>query len=165
MTEKATEAVLIVDCAVCSPTRSHMSDQACWIETQQEPAPQFVTTDSGARANFDSGMVRDLNQGKPRFDLITPACLPYPEQMLTRLASLMARGAEKYGDRNWEKADSTTELSRMRESAFRHFMQWYLCADDQEDHLAAAWFNSQGAEYIWYHMRHPEALKFPKDKR
>ena len=125
---------------------------------------EFITKDSGSRAEYGSGMVRDLNKGKPRFDLISPVFLPYKEQMMTRLASLMARGAEKYGDRNWEKADSGDELDRMRESAFRHFMQWYLNADEDEDHFAAAIFNMQGAEYIWYHMQHPEALKFPKNR-
>lgn len=111
--------------------------------------PQFITQDSGDRAEFDSGMVRDLNAGKPRFDLICPLGQPYDRQMLTRLAMLMARGAQKYGERNWEKARSEEEFHRAKESAFRHFMQWYLGAGDGEDHAAAVFFNIIQAEYTW----------------
>jgi hypothetical protein len=117
----------------------------------------YVTHDSGERAEFDSGMVRDTNGGKPRFDLITPVDLPYEEQMLTRWASLMARGAEKYGDRNWEKAEGIEEMERFLESAFRHFMEWYHDVQDGEDHAAAAFFNISAAEYVWSRMnREPE---------
>ena len=100
----------------------------------------FITKDSGERATFDSGMQRDTEAGKPRFDLLLPANVPYAEQFLTRVASLMARGAEKYEDRNWEKADSEAELARMRSSAFRHFMQW-ITGETDEDHSAAVVFN------------------------
>lgn len=109
----------------------------------------FITRDSGDRAEFSTGMVRDLNTGKPRFDLITPLDQPYDRQMLTRWAMLMARGAGKYGDRNWEKAGTQEEFLRAKESAFRHFMQWYLGANDGEDHAAAVFFNITEAEYIW----------------
>jgi hypothetical protein len=41
-------------------------------------------------------MVRDTETDKPRFDLLLPERLPHEEQMLTRWAYLMARGADKY---------------------------------------------------------------------
>lgn len=111
----------------------------------------YVTKDSGERAEFDSGMVRDTNAGKPRFDLLVAEGIPFDAQMLTRFAALMARGAEKYTDRNWEKANSREEYERMKESAFRHFMQWY-CGNDDEDHAAAVFFNIMAAEATAYKM-------------
>jgi hypothetical protein len=109
---------------------------------------EFQTHDSGERQQFSTGMRRDVQEGKPRFDLITPVKLPFEDQMLTRWARLMTRGAVKYGDRNWEKARTLTEMARFRASAFRHFMQWFIGADDGEDHAAATFFNISGAEYV-----------------
>ena len=59
----------------------------------------------------------------------------------------MGRGIKKYGDRNWELADSPEEHERFRISAFRHFMQWYFNQDD-EDHAAAVFFNIMAREFI-----------------
>lgn len=100
----------------------------------------FETKDSGERAVFDSGMQRDTEAGKPRFDLLIPEDVAYEDQFLTRIAELMGRGAEKYDERNWEQANSPQELRRMKSSAFRHFMQW-LCGKQDEDHAAATVFN------------------------
>lgn len=109
-------------------------------------APQgFVTKDSGERAHFASGMVRDTDKGKARFDLLVADGVPYKDQFLTRCAELMMRGAEKYNDRNWEKANSAEEVTRMKSSAFRHFMQWF-CGEADEDHAAAVIFNILAAE-------------------
>lgn len=86
---------------------------------------------------FDSGAVRDSSTGKPRYDLITPFAL-------RRWADLMARGAEKYSERNWEQGMPT---SRSFESAMRHLIEWYSQKQygttpyDEEDHLAAVLFN------------------------
>lgn len=105
----------------------------------------YETKDSGERAQFPSGMQRDTQKGKPRWDLLLPLNVPYEDQLLTRLAALMARGAEKYDPRNWEKANSVEELERMKGSAFRHMMQW-LCGETDEDHAAGAIFNILAAE-------------------
>ncbi len=113
---------------------------------------EFVTKDSGERAEFDSGMVRDTDSGKARFDLIMPVGLEYHEQMLTRLAELMARGAEKYTARNWEKARSQEEYNRYISSALRHMHQW-VGGEGDEDHAAAVMFNIIGAEYVKLRMR------------
>lgn len=107
----------------------------------------WQTKDSGERAQFESGMVRDTEEGKPRFDLTQPLGIPYEEQMLTRFANLMARGAEKYNERNWEQANSQKELDRYYSSAFRHFMQWYH-GDVSEDHASACFFNITAAETV-----------------
>lgn len=113
----------------------------------------FVTKDSGERDVFPTGMQRDITGDKIRFDLITPDGVPYEEQMLTRWAALVTRGAVKYSARNWELARTQEELDRFRESAFRHFMQWFLGADQEEDHAAAVFFNIAGAELVRWRMR------------
>lgn len=106
----------------------------------------WTTKDSGERIGYASGMQRDVDTDKPRFDLIVPELQPYDQQMLTRWARLMARGAEKYGDRNWERACTHEEMMRFDSSAYRHFMQWF-CGENDEDHAAAVFFNIQGSEY------------------
>jgi len=103
-------------------------------------AKQFITKDSGARQDYASGMRRDLQEGKPNFNLITPKFLKFDEDMLYRWAMLMTRGADKYGERNWEKANSDEEMERFKSSAFRHFMQW-IKGEEDEDHAAAVFFN------------------------
>lgn len=105
----------------------------------------FETKDSGERAVFESGMQRDTQAGKPRFDLCLPVGIAYEDQLLTRFAKLMGRGAEKYTERNWEQANSQAEVDRMRASGLRHFMQWYHGETD-EDHAAAVLFNIMAAE-------------------
>lgn len=107
----------------------------------------FQTLDSGAREEYASGMRRDTETGKPRFDLMWPEGVPYSEQFITRFALLLARGAEKYGDRNWEKGDSQVELGRARSSAARHFAQW-LSGEEDEDHASAVLFNLLQAETL-----------------
>lgn len=101
---------------------------------------RFETKDSGQRVDFPSGMRRDTDKGKPRYDLID-------EPMLTRWAELMARGAEKYGENNWKLANSEEELQRFKASGFRHFIQW-IRGDEDEDHAAAILYNVAAAEYV-----------------
>lgn len=108
---------------------------------------EFVTKDSGSRAEFANGGVRDSEAGKARFDLVCPVNVPYQAQMLTRWAELMGRGAEKYADRNWEQFSDKAALDRAKSSAFRHFMQW-LNGEVDEDHAAAVFFNVMAAEYV-----------------
>lgn len=106
---------------------------------------KFEVKNSGEKAEYASGMHRNTNQGKIRYDLVVPVFMKAP--MLKRWAIHVSKGAEIYGDRNWEKAKGMEEGERFRESAFRHFMQWYLGETD-EDHAAAVYFNIQGAEYV-----------------
>lgn len=112
---------------------------------------KFITKDSGKREEYVSGMRRDTQDGKPNFALILAEDMPYDIQPFTRLADLMTRGADKYGERNWEKANSIEELNRFKASAFRHFMQW-ICGEDDEDHMAAVMFNLNACEYVKYRM-------------
>lgn len=107
---------------------------------------EYVTKDSGERASFASGMVRDTTTGKTLWHKVADGPL------LKRWAELLSRGAEKYpddeiGQANWMLADGIVERERFRQSAFRHFMQWYN-GDTDEDHAAAVFFNINGCEYV-----------------
>lgn len=108
---------------------------------------EFETKDSGERQDYDSGMRRDIQTGKPRFDLLLVDGLPYEDQFLTRFASLLARGAEKYGERNWQLANSREELARFRASGMRHMLQW-ASGERDEDHAAAVAFNLMAYEFV-----------------
>lgn len=94
----------------------------------------YITLDSGARVEFESGMRRDTDANKPRYDLI-------PVGPLRRLADLYARGAQKYGDSNWMLADSPEELQRFKASFLRHAFQ-ALNRETDEDHWAAVLWNA-----------------------
>lgn len=97
--------------------------------------------DSGKRQEFESGMVRDINEDKTLWHLVADG------PMLKRWAEHLTGGARKYAARNWMLAEGDAEYERFKESAFRHFMQWYL-GDTDEDHAAAVFFNINGAEYV-----------------
>src|ERR1019366_6249664 len=64
------------------------------VPHQSEPC-RFVTKDSGKREEFPTGMVRDIQTDKPRYDLVD-----WP--MIKRWAELMQRGALKSGEHNWK---------------------------------------------------------------
>lgn len=114
-----------------------------WLESkvaEKIPPQEYITKDSGERREYASGYVRDTGRGKPRYDLIPPECLK-------RLAELFGRGAEKYGDFNWQKAEGEEELQSFKASAFRHFMQWQEGLED-EDHAMAAVINIFFYEWV-----------------
>lgn len=112
---------------------------------------KFETKDSGKRYKEESGFQRDTQEGKPTFNLMFPKDIPYTEQPITRLADLFARGAEKYDDRNWEKADSQEALERAKASMMRHATQ-ALCGETDEDHYAAVMFNCIFAMTLEYKL-------------
>lgn len=149
---------------------------------------QFITKDSGDRASFSGGMVRDTESGKTRWDLIPNelfdeyvltkenekfisafrgwqagdvGCVNVIEELIaldcgketspnlsffSRVAELMQRGAEKYGEWNWTKSRGDEVRQRYFRSADRHFKQ-YLLGDLSEDHAAAIFFNINGTLY------------------
>jgi hypothetical protein len=102
---------------------------------------KFVVKDSGQRQQFDSGMVRDVTEGKINYLLIRSG------PMFKRWAAHLTKGAKKYSEDNWLKAAGPAELKRFRESAARHFEQW-LEGDRSEDHASAIMFNITGVEYV-----------------
>lgn len=101
----------------------------------------FQVKDSGKRQQFESGMVRDVTEGKTDFSLILDG------PMFDRWAIHLTKGAQKYSKRNWMLAAGAGEYERFKESALRHFLQWYRGETD-EDHAAAVMFNINGAEYV-----------------
>lgn len=104
--------------------------------------------DSGKRTEFASGAVRDMHEGKGRFDLL-PMCV------LLRLAQHYERGAIKYAERNWEKGIPAHSFA---DSAFRHLVK-YLDGCTDEDHLIAAIWNLCGL--AWTEEKHPELMDIP----
>ena len=101
----------------------------------------YVVKDSGKRTEFASGMVRDVSEGKIDYSLVLDG------PMFKRWAEHLTKGAAKYNKRNWMKAAGQEELDRFKESALRHFLQWYWDEID-EDHGSAAIFGINGAEYV-----------------
>lgn len=108
---------------------------------------EFTTKDSGERLKFKSGMQRDIEENKPRFDLLMALDDSYENCLLTRWAKLLDRGARKYSERNWEKANSVEEFQRFKSSAYRHFMQ-LIMGETDEDHFSAVLFNLNGMVYL-----------------
>lgn len=147
----------------------------------------FETKDSGQRLQFASGMVRDTQEGKLRYDLAFDGPLFWrlfhgtrheglvlaAERwyvhggldaaadvvrhlgalegglfvVVDRYAKLMMRGAVKYSEKNWMQAEGEAELKRFVSSFCRHLKQ-YLNGETDEDHMAAVFFNLNGAEYV-----------------
>lgn len=96
------------------------------------PEQKDVKT-SGDQEQWDTGAVRDSQDGKPRFDLIDP-------EFLFRMAEVMRKGAEHYGEFNWTQGIPS---QRYMASLLRHVFAYYN-GDSSEDHLAAAAFNLMG---------------------
>lgn len=115
----------------------------------------YQTKDSGERVKYESGFTRDVTTGKPRYDLI-------PHELLKRLAELYARGAEKYGEENYKLATSEAEIKRFKQSAFRHFMQWFEEQEDEDHALATVW---NIFSYEWHEKHKLTKLKSLKDLR
>lgn len=119
------------------------------VKTNDFNNGNYEIHDSGDRDFFNTGAKRHSQKGKGRYDLIPPL-------MLIRLAILYEKGAEKYGDRNWEKG---IPLSRLFSSTIRHMFCW-LMGMRNEDHLAAAIFNIAAMIQIENDV---EEGKLPKD--
>lgn len=94
---------------------------------------------SESKQEFSTGAQRDSQKDKSRPDLISPV-------FLDRLGTLLAKGAEHYGERNWEKG---MPLSRFLASAFRHLLQT-IDGQEDEDHAIQCAFNLMG----YVHTQH-----------
>lgn len=92
---------------------------------------KFVIKDSGKRQSFNTGAKRDLDDDKPRYELI-------PVSALKRVALLYANGAKKYDADNWKKG---MPYRRVYASLLRHAFAFGE-HDTTEDHLAAIIFNA-----------------------
>ena len=83
------------------------------MNLSEEKKKDYQIKDSGQRRDFGTGAVRDMAQGKGRFDLI-------PWQTIRALAIHYEKGCKKYGDRNWEKG---IPVNSFLDSAVRHLAQ------------------------------------------
>lgn len=79
-----------------------------------------------SKQTFATGAQRDTAENKPRPDLISPF-------FMFRVGQHLAKGAEHYGERNWEQG---IPMSRCLASLERHIQQYKLGLTN-EDHLAA----------------------------
>jgi hypothetical protein len=94
----------------------------------------LAVKDSGKREFFNTGAVRDTEEGKLRIDLLFKYV---PMGALMRITQHYVNGAKKYGNHNWQKG---LPASRCISSALRHLYQYFM-GDRSEDHLAAVCFN------------------------
>lgn len=106
----------------------------------------FSIKDSGARHQFESGSLRDTTEGKVEYSNVLHG------PMFQRWAEHLTKAKAKYPDvrpgvPNWTLINTEEELARYRESALRHFIQWFR-GDMDEDHAAAVFFGVNGAEYV-----------------
>lgn len=104
--------------------------------------------DSGNRTEFSTGAVRDLHEGKGRYDLI-------PWDAIHELAIHCAEGAGVYGERNVERG---IPIHSLIDSAIRH-LSCYLRGMKDEPHLRAAMWNVAFA--IWMEKNRPEQQDIP----
>ena len=118
----------------------------CYAREYNPPAPAIK--DSGERTQFPSGAVRDMHEGKGRFDLL-PMCV------LMRLARHYENGCKKYGDRNWEAGIPCHSFA---DSAMRHLVK-YMDGQTDEDHLIAAIWNLCGL--AWNEEKRPDLMDIP----
>jgi len=112
------------------------------------PPSAPVIADSGNRTQFETGAVRDLHEGKGRYDLL-------PWDAIHELAIHCEQGAEKYGERNCEKG---IPIHSLIDSGIRH-LSCYLRGMTDEPHLRAALWNISFAIHMEKH--HPELQDIP----
>ena len=107
--------------------------------------------DSGNRRTFDSGAVRDIQEGKGRMDLL-------PWEAIMQVSKHCEAGSLKYGEHNVDRGIPTHSLC---DSAARHLAK-YLSGHDDEPHLIAAAWNLLWA--IQMEITHPECVDTPWNK-
>lgn len=132
------------DCTKCTD---------CWNRPAEEnelKEPHIL--DSGNRREFESGAVRDIQEGKGRMDLL-------PWAAIMEVSKHCENGAKKYGEHNIDKGIPTHSLC---DSAARHLAK-YLDGWTDEPHLLAAAWNLLWA--IQMEVKHPELCDIPFDKK
>ena len=127
-------------------------------QVDRDGVTPFRIIDSGERLEYVGGMVRDIADGKIDYSLVLDG------PMFKRWAEHLTKGAKKYAKRNWMLATGQEEYERFKESALRHFIQWWR-GEKEEDHAAGVMFNINGAEYVAEKLREelpqPEPISHP----
>jgi hypothetical protein len=93
------------------------------------PDGSYDLKQSDTKQTFSTGAQRDTQESKSRIDLISPV-------FLERLGMVLTKGAEHYGERNWEKG---VPLSRLLASTARHLNQTIDGLEDEDHPAQAAW--------------------------
>lgn len=104
--------------------------------------------DSGNRREFDTGAVRDIEEGKGRMDLL-------PWAAIIEVSKHCEAGAKKYGEHNVDKGIPTSSFC---DSAARHLAK-YLEGWNDEPHLLAATWNLLWA--LQMTIKNPEMVNTP----
>jgi hypothetical protein len=104
--------------------------------------------DSGQRTHFSTGAVRDMHEGKGRYDLL-------PWAAINELALHCEQGAKKYGEHNVNKG---IPIHSLIDSGIRHLSK-YLQGMTDEPHLRAALWNIAWAMQM--EVQHPEMQDIP----
>lgn len=86
--------------------------------------------DSGNRTNYNTGAVRDIQEGKGRMDLLMWTGI-------IELSKHCEQGAIKYGENNVDKGIPFTSLIN---SGARHLAK-FIAGEKDENHLLAACWN------------------------
>ena len=109
--------------------------------------------DSGECTEFSTGAVRDMKDGKGRFDLL-------PWYGIMEVSKHCEEGAKKYGEHN---VDRGIPLHSFMDSGCRHLAK-FMAGETDEDHLRAAAWNILWA--LNQRTTHPELndLYFEKDR-
>jgi hypothetical protein len=133
--------------------KMHDATEMAYKNGYERGMNETAIKDSGQRTQFydKNGCemaVRDMHEGKGRFDLL-PMCV------LMRLAKHYEAGAIKYQPRNWEKG---IPCSSFADSALRHICK-YMDGWKDEDHLIAAIWNLCGL--AWTEEKRPELMDIP----
>lgn len=102
-------------------------DDGMWTATRPDGGPTFAVE------QWETGAIRDTQDGKPRLDFINP-------RFLLRIGNHLTQGADRYGDFNFDKGIPS---QRYMASLMRHLFQYYA-GDRSEDHLSAVFFGLQG---------------------
>lgn len=92
--------------------------------------------DTGARAQYSTGAVRDASTGKGHLHAIPPGAI-------RRIAKRFEDGARKYTRNNWMKG---IPLSHYQDSLMRHILAWAE-GDTTEDHMGAILWNAACADW------------------
>lgn len=97
-------------------------------EKKTEPEAPAIK-DSGNRREFETGAVRDMQEGKGRMDLL-------PWAAIIEVSKHCENGAKKYGEHNVDKG---IPLHSLCDSAARHLAKFMDGQIDEPHLLAAAW--------------------------
>jgi hypothetical protein len=110
-----------------------------------------IMYDNGTRMQYEGGGYREVRYGKGREDLIEP-------ELIFRLGAWYELGADKYGDRNWEKGISVTDcIAAIIRHTFKFMAGW-----DDEDHLAAIAWNAAAIMRMEHYPKYKKFLDLPR---